>query len=128
MRRSPFTKSNRRRTTVLLLASFVMGVALLNSSTSVSISKSESSTRQNTEPLQRQRKLKDKCTSCSPPGNQLIYIPLIDLPEAEGGEIVFNSRSPQTLDVTPVFYSRDGETVIADPVQIQSAEIRYVNI
>ncbi len=58
----------------------------------------------------------------------MIYIPLIDLPEAEGGEIVFNSRSPEAMDVTPVFYKRNGETVIADPVKIQSAEIRYVDI
>jgi hypothetical protein len=65
---------------------------------------------------------------CSPLGDQLIYIPLIDLPEAGGGEIVFNSRSPQAMDVTPVFYKRNGETVIADPVRIESGEIRYVNI
>ncbi len=58
----------------------------------------------------------------------MIYIPLIDLPEAQGGEIVFNSRSPEAMDVTPVFYRRNGETVLGDPVQIQPAEIRYVNI
>ena len=32
------------------------------------------------------------------------------------------------MDVTPVFYKRNGETVIADPVRIESAEIRYVKI
>jgi len=32
------------------------------------------------------------------------------------------------MDVTPVFYKRNGETVIADPVRIESAEIRYVNV
>jgi hypothetical protein len=58
----------------------------------------------------------------------LIYIPLIDLPEARGGELVFNSRSPQAMEVTPVFYKRSGETVLGAPVNIQSAEIRYVNI
>ncbi|PYS24349.1 MAG: hypothetical protein DMF72_05905 [Acidobacteria bacterium] len=78
---------------------------------------------------QNQVKTRDnKCTRCSPPGDQLIYIPLIDLPEAGGGEIVFNSRSPEAMDVTPVFYKRNGETVIGDAVKIQSAEIRYVNI
>jgi hypothetical protein len=68
------------------------------------------------------------CTYCAPPGNQEIYVPLIDLPEAKGAEIVFNSRSPQAMDVTPVFYKRNGETVIADAVRIESAEIRYVNV
>ncbi len=71
---------------------------------------------------------KHKCPNCAPPGDQEIYIPLIDLPESQGSEIVFNSRSPQTMNVTPVFYKRGGETVIADPVEINSAEIRYVNI
>ena len=71
---------------------------------------------------------KKECHSCSPAGNQLIYIPLIELPESKKGELVFNSRSPNAMEVTPVFYKRNGETVIADPVQIQSGEIRYVNI
>ncbi len=78
---------------------------------------------------QKQKKdKKHKCPDCGPPGNQEIYVPLIDLPEAQGGEIVFNSRSPQAMEVTPVFYKRNGETVIADPVRIESAEIRYVKI
>ena len=68
--------------------------------------------------------LKKECHSCSPAGNQLIYIPLIDLPESPKGELVFNSRSPNAMEVTPVFYKRNGETVIADPIQIQSGEIR----
>ena len=58
----------------------------------------------------------------------MIYIPLIDLPEARGGEIVFNSRSPEAMDVTPVFYKGNGETVIGDPIKIQPSEIRYLNI
>jgi hypothetical protein len=76
----------------------------------------------------QQKKSDNKCTRCSPPGDQLIYIPLIDLPEARGGEIVFNSRSPEAMNVTPVFYQRSGETVIGEPITIQSAEIRYVKI
>lgn len=71
---------------------------------------------------------KSKCTSCSPLGNQEIYIPLIDLPESQGGELVFNSRSPERMSVTPVFYTRNGERIVGDPVEIRSAEIRYVNI
>ncbi|HEX7723424.1 MAG TPA: hypothetical protein VF397_14790 [Pyrinomonadaceae bacterium] len=32
------------------------------------------------------------------------------------------------MSVTPVFYKRSGEAVVADLVEINSAEIRYVNI
>ena len=77
---------------------------------------------------QSSRKKEHKCPNCAPPGNQEIYIPLIDLPEARGSEVVFNSRSPQTMSVTPVFYKRNGEAVVASPVQVNSTEIRYVAI
>jgi hypothetical protein len=53
---------------------------------------------------------------------------LIDLPEAQGSEIVFNSRSPKAMNVTPVFYRRDGAVITGDPVTVESAEIRYVDI
>ncbi len=67
------------------------------------------------------------CPNCSPPGNQVLYIPLTDLPEAQGGELVFNSRSPKEMEVTPTFYKLDGTAVIGDPILVQSAEIRYVD-
>jgi len=35
---------------------------------------------------------KKECSSCSPAGDQLIYIPLSELPEAEKGEIVFDGK------------------------------------
>ena len=69
-----------------------------------------------------------RCPHCAPPGDQEIYIPLIDIPEAAGSEIVFNSRSPHEMNVTPVFYKRGGERVEAEPVTVQSAEIRYVDL
>jgi hypothetical protein len=57
----------------------------------------------------------------------VIYTPLTELAEAEGSELVFNSRSPKVMEVTPTFYKRDGTVVSGDPVQVQSAEIRYVD-
>lgn len=71
---------------------------------------------------------KNSCPRCAPPGDQEIYVPLIDLPAAHGGELVFNSRSPKSIQVTPKFYRLDGTTVIGDPVNIDPAEIRYVDI
>jgi hypothetical protein len=68
------------------------------------------------------------CPSCGTPSNQIIYLPLIDLPEAQGSEIVFNSRSPQEMDVTPTFYKLDGTAIVGKPVHIQSAEIRYIDL
>lgn len=52
---------------------------------------------------------------------------MTDLPEAQGGELVFNSRSPKEMQVTPTLYKRDGTAIVCDPVTIQSAEIRYVD-
>lgn len=69
-----------------------------------------------------------QCPHCAPAGSQEIYIPLIDLPEAAAGEIVFNSRSPKPMAITPTFYTLDGTIVMADPVTIASEEIRYVDI
>ena len=68
------------------------------------------------------------CPSCGTRSNQIIYLPLIDLPEAQGSEIVFNSRSPQEMDVTPTFYKLDGTAIVGKPVRIPSAEIRYVDL
>jgi hypothetical protein len=68
------------------------------------------------------------CPHCGPRSNQMIYLPLIDLPEAGGSEIVFNSRSPQEMDVTPTFYKLDGTAIIGDVVRIKSAEIRYADL
>ncbi|MEP6911779.1 MAG: hypothetical protein ABI923_03440 [bacterium] len=50
------------------------------------------------------------------------------MPEAAAGEIVFNSRSPKPMAITPTFYTLDGTIVMADPVTIASEEIRYVDI
>jgi hypothetical protein len=70
-----------------------------------------------------------KCPDCGgPPAPQEIYIPLIDLPEAASSELVFNSRSPQAMVVTPTFYKRNGAAIVCDPVTVESAEIRYVDI
>lgn len=70
---------------------------------------------------------KDKCPSCAPSGDQVIYIPLTDLPEAQAGELVFNSRTVKETNVTPTFYKLDGTEVVGAPVTVQPNEIRYVD-
>ncbi|MBP6820731.1 MAG: Ig-like domain-containing protein [Acidobacteria bacterium] len=68
------------------------------------------------------------CPHCAAKSNQIIYIPLIDLPEAQGSELVFNSRSPQEMEVTPTFYKLDGTAIVGKSVNVKSAEIRYVDL
>lgn len=68
------------------------------------------------------------CPSCSERTNQIIYAPLIDLPEAQGSELVFNSRSPQEVDVTPTFYKLNGTAIMGRPVRVKPSEIRYVDL
>jgi hypothetical protein len=68
------------------------------------------------------------CSGCAAKGEQGIYIPLMNLPETEGSQIVFNSRSPHAMDVTPVFYTADGTVIAGDPVSINALEIRYVDL
>jgi hypothetical protein len=68
------------------------------------------------------------CPRCATPGDFEIYAPLLALPEAQSTELVFNSRSPQATAVTPIFYKLDGRRIVGEPVMIDSAEIRYVDV
>ena len=116
---------------------FIIFLALIGSlvwlthssaSTSSGDAISESSTSPQTPNRGPRNKPTPRCPHCAPAGSQEIYIPLIDLPEAGGSEIVFNSRSPQAMSVTPIFYKQNGTMITGDPVSVDSAEIRYVNI
>jgi hypothetical protein len=123
--------SIRQSITVILLFSFI-GYSILPSHSSASNLTNSSNNltaraEKNAPQPQKKPDKKDKCPNCSPPGDQTIYIPLADLPEAQGSELVFNSRSPNELEVTPTFYKLDGTIIPGDPVHVQSAEIRYVN-
>lgn len=118
-----FARSARRTSTpFLLLLLFTFSTLLL-----LSTPYRTSSAPAAFHPAQRSKKDRS-CLGCSPPGNQQIYIPEMELPESPAGELVFNSRSPNTMSVTPVFYKRNGGIVVADPVQIDPGEIRYVDI
>ena len=116
---SHFSQTARRVSTIVLVFVFVFSSLLF--------SMPAGSAPAPVAPVKKQKK-DHGCGGCSPLGNQQIYIPLIDLPESERGELVFNSRSPGAMNVTPVFYKRNGATVVADPVVIDAGEIRYVDI
>ena len=93
---------------------------------------SSSSARQNSQNSggQQSNRISDRksCPSCSQRADQFIYAPLIDLPKAQGSELVFNSRSPQEMDVTPTFYKLDGTAIMGRTVRVKSLEIRYVDL
>lgn len=76
----------------------------------------------------QQRTAPHNCSSCPPPIPRRVYAPAIELQEAGECEIVLNSRSPHPIDVTPIFYTVDGEQLLGEPVQLQPAEIRFVPI
>jgi hypothetical protein len=119
----------RRQSTVLvLLLTFTGFFTLIASQQAFNLTTEPDSNAeiQDTDCGQLQKKWKP--SRCSTPGDQVIYIPLVDLPEARDSELVFNSRSPKELEVTPTFYKRDGTIVQADRVRVKSAEIRFVRL
>lgn len=68
------------------------------------------------------------CPTCPTPTQQVIYAPLIGLPEASRSEIVLNCRSPQPIDVTPTFYTAEGTPIVGQAIRLQPAEMRFVDV
>jgi|SRR5437773_863337 len=59
------------------------------------------------------------CSTCAAQGSQTIYAPLIELPESSNTEINLNCRSPHVMDVTPTFYTTQGERFVGNAFQMQ---------
>jgi len=129
--RTSRTFNPARRVAAIILSVFLLGCFAVIAYTSASNTTARpgglSAGTDKSAPQKRRYEKPDRCHHCSPPGNQEIYIPLTELPEAQGGEIVFNSRSPKAMEVTPTFYKLNGTNVVGNPVLVQSAEIRYVD-
>lgn len=129
--RLSYLSSNRQHATLFIIILLLACSALLSRS-SASGSKAgpgDLAARTGEMPA-RQRRQFGKTNDherCAAPDAHEIYIPLTELPEAQGGELVFNSRSPKEMEVTPIFYKLDGTRVVGNPVVIKAAEIRYVD-
>ena len=67
------------------------------------------------------------CPTCRPP-TQVIYAPIIGLPDTSRSEIVLNSRSPQPIDVTPIFYTLEGTPITGQLITLQTAEMRFADV
>lgn len=79
-------------------------------------------------PSQRAKPTPLNCTTCGVQGPQTIYASLIELPESSGTEINLNCRSPQVMEVTPTFYTKQGEPFIGESFQMQPAEVKTVDL
>jgi hypothetical protein len=67
------------------------------------------------------------CPTCAPPTAQVIYAPLIDVPDAFSSEIVLNCRSSHDLQMTPTFYTLEGSAIVGEVFTLHPAEIRFVD-
>ena len=72
--------------------------------------------------------LPNSCPTCAPPEQQTIYAPTIGLAEATGSEIVLNCRSAHVMDVTPTFYTANGQAITGATFQMQPSEMRFVTV
>ena len=59
---------------------------------------------------------------------KVIYAPTIGLPESQGSDIVLNCRSIHDMDLTPTFYTADGEAIVGDVIRVKPSEIRFLDI
>src|ERR1043166_7407915 len=105
LRLSHPSNSTRRVSALVLIVSLAACFSFLLDSGASSLSAGRGGVPapvNNGDPQQTKgQKNKNKCPNCAPPGDQSIYVPLIDLPEAQGSELVFNSRSTKDVAVTP---------------------------
>lgn len=67
------------------------------------------------------------CPTCPTPKQQIIYVPVFDLPEASSSEINLNCRSSHQMEVTPTFYTMEGTPVVGEVIHLQPSEIRFVD-
>jgi hypothetical protein len=124
-----FVKTTIGSTRSLLLAVVsVIAIMLAGSLLPITSAIGNKKPVKNNTTARRENKDNTKCSKCSEPSNQIIYLPLIDLPEAQGSELVFNSRSPKEKEVTPIFYKADGTAIVAESVLIKPTEMRYVDL
>lgn len=123
---SSLRKSVREYCGFLLFAAFIGSVTWL-AHVSANGTRASGSEGQESNASQSQRQ-PNTCKQCAPPGNQVIYAPLIELPETSGTQINLNCRSPHVMDVTPTFYTRRGEPVVGDVFQMQPAEVKTVDL
>ncbi len=59
---------------------------------------------------------------------QTIYAPVVGLQASSGGEIVLNHRGINNKDVTPTFYTAEGEAHLGQALTLKPHEVRHVDL
>jgi len=59
---------------------------------------------------------------------QTIYAPIVGLQASSGGEIVLNNRGINSKDVTPIFYTAEGEPNIGRVLTLKRKEVRHYDL
>jgi hypothetical protein len=68
------------------------------------------------------------CAACAAATTQTIYAPLTQLDESSGTEINLNCRSAHALEVTPTFYTKNGDAFTGDTFEMGPAEVKTVDL
>ncbi len=123
--RSHFSRLTRSRVLIAFIFIFASG-AVISQSNVLSFTSPLENLGKATRPASRPNQDPATCSTCAPPKQQVIYAPLIDLPDAASTEIVLNCRSAHEMEITPTFYTIEGKAVAGDPIHLQPAEMRFV--
>jgi hypothetical protein len=63
-----------------------------------------------------------------PPARQIIYAPIIGLEGFGEAELVLNNNSPKPMEVTPTFYTVEGDPMVGKRLTLKPAEVRHVAV
>lgn len=123
--------TTRKKISLLLL--LLIGISTPLISFSSAQDPEQASGRGSARPLPTSRKSSElpnpkQCPSCPEPSLQTIYAPTIGMSEATGSRIVLNNRSPNVMDVTPTFYTEEGNAIVGKMIKLQPVEVRFVDI
>ena len=116
-----------RRVSITLVFVFAYLALMFHSSASSLISTRNVSPRAAKIAPKQGRQGAASCPTCAPPTTQVIYAPLIDVPEALSSEIVLNCRSAHDIDVTPTLYTMEGRAIGGEVIHLRPAEMRFVD-
>lgn len=125
-------KSIRSYSALLLFSAIIVTFSALIHSTATTTrpptNQQGSIISESTLPKSRGNPTPQSCSSCAEQGPQTIYAPLIQLSDFSGTEINLNCRSAHSVEVTPTFFTQNGESFAGEPFEMLSLEVRTINL
>jgi hypothetical protein len=64
----------------------------------------------------------------APPAGQTIYAPSIGVEGFGEAELVLNNNSPKPMEVTPTFFTAEGNAIPGEKVTLKPTEVQHVNV